>query len=325
MVQELFQETLPSVSCQGAKIPRFVCYYPGIGLQYDTGLARLSDTTHLKAAEILTARSSPADKLPFLDLSRAIFYGNENTIFGLKEAQRLLKACQPNRKTLSVFNIQGEDNFGNIWVNPEVEVIKPENLATKSTPILPIFNQHLVTAARSGDPKAFAVIWETYLPLLNNYITHRYYQLDVNEVLQDLAIRLLTSLPRCSDSRIYCPGIMRAYFLTAARNICKNIHRYNHRHFASSLDEVREGLEEDTVYDVADHKISFVDGVCTRDVLSRAYDNLKPKERRLFHAKYIKDLPSEEIAALLDISLNTLGVRLYRLRNKLARNFSELA
>ncbi len=163
---------------------------------------------------------------------------------------------------------------------------------------------------RSGDHRAaateFAHIVRRYsqqiLDFATRMITNRE---DAEDVAQNVFVKAFRKFDTFQGRAAFSTWLTRIAY-NESINIIKS-RKHNNLDYTSiddceiSDDELSTGNEERI------------------QLLEQAIDLLPPDEKMLVHLYYYEDKPIKEIAYVMDSDANTLGVRLHRIRKKLAK------
>ena len=159
-------------------------------------------------------------------------------------------------------------------------------------------------AARAAvDPSAFAAIYDHYFPKIYNYVRYRVQDADITDDLTShIFERALANIASYRPQK----APFGAWLFTIARNIVQDHYRsVRFRHWLP-LDRAAahpsvDPLPEDAVED--------------RDVTARvlqAIRHLAPREQDLIAMKFSSNMENKEIAQVVGLSENNVGVILFR-------------
>ncbi|MGC9539069.1 sigma-70 family RNA polymerase sigma factor [Streptomyces sp. UG1] len=171
----------------------------------------------------------------------------------------------------------------------------------------------LVTAARSGDPKAQDTLVSAYLPLVYNIVGRALNgSVDVDDVVQETMLRALGAL-----GGLRTPESFRSWLVAIAMNQVRA-----HWHDRQSAPGVMEEVQ-----DVADPGADFVDLTMVRLQLSGQRQEtalatrwLEPDDRGLLSLWWLEcagELTRAEVAAALELSPQLTAVRVQRMKAQL--------
>ncbi len=167
----------------------------------------------------------------------------------------------------------------------------------------------LIAAAQDGERDAFdelvrATFVDTYT--LARRLTGN--EEDAADVTQDAYLRAWRAMPKFRAEAKFSTWMYR---ITA--NAAATLTDKRRRHRAEPLDEARDAADESAGMQPAD----VVERLDATNVLSAALDELPAKLRAVVLLKDVYDLPHEEIAQELGISVSAAKVRLHRGRKRL--------
>lgn len=170
-----------------------------------------------------------------------------------------------------------------------------------------------VTAARKGDPSAFASlvrsvqrpVYGLALRLLNN-------EAEASEVAQESFLRAYQNLHRYDDSRPF-----DLWVLAITRNLCLDLLRRRARVHTEELEPMKELLPSG--------EASLEEGAIARQErqsLEEALATLPPEDREVLALYYVQRRTTKEIAQVLGCAPGTIMARLFRAREKLRKKMS---
>jgi RNA polymerase sigma-70 factor, ECF subfamily len=170
-----------------------------------------------------------------------------------------------------------------------------------------------VTAARKGDPSAFAAlvrsvqrpVYGLALRLLNN-------EAEASEVAQESFLRAYQNLHRYDESRPF-----DLWVLAITRNLCLDLLRRRTRVRTEQLEPMKELLPSG--------EASLEEGAIARQErqsLEEALATLPPEDREVLALYYVQRRTTKEIAQVLGCAPGTIMARLFRAREKLRKKMS---
>src|SRR6202522_875056 len=199
----------------------------------------------------------------------------------------------------------------------------PKNVAaTASTLSIPVARSEkadkekaLVRRAQAGEEAAFEELirhhQQRVFGLVNGILRRRD---DVEDVVQQVFLKVFVSLKRFD---------LRAAFSTWLYKITVN----------ECWDYLRKKKVRPLVYetDLSEEQVSRLDGVVsaerppesparraeTKDILDQLLNELPERDRELLMLKEIEGFSVQELAEMLDLNVNTVKVRLFRVRARL--------
>ena len=178
-----------------------------------------------------------------------------------------------------------------------------------------IDDELLVKQFNNGDKSAFDKIVEKYTADVAVFANRLLgWPGDVDDVVQDIFLAVLLGL-----RKFRCECSLKTWLFTIIINECRN-YRYKRmlqlKIFSKAAD--KKSLSPS---DPADKKAMDKD---TFDRIQRAIKALPAKYREPLVLKYLQETPTNEIGRILDISQNTLQVRLTRARKRLRKDLAGL-
>lgn len=160
----------------------------------------------------------------------------------------------------------------------------------------------LVSAART-DPRAFAELYDYYLPRIYGFIYRRVGERSVAEDITATTFqRALESVRRASFRNDAFGGWL---YRVAANAVVDHVRRTRR---VVPMDETEFGLGSAP----DEPSLAAFTASLERDELRVAMHRLPETHRRLLLLRFFDDLDAEEICALLGVSRRTLAVRLHR-------------
>jgi RNA polymerase sigma factor (sigma-70 family) len=148
-----------------------------------------------------------------------------------------------------------------------------------------------------GDPMAFKAIYETYF---NSLFLYGLRFSDDHDIIKDTIQNLFFKLweNRGSLAHVHQP---RSYLHRALRNSLLNLHRntksYRHEHLDDEHYSFQLELPVESQIIQREHQLE------TQSRLKEAFKVLTPKQREILYLKYVKQLPFEEIADIMAITI----------------------
>lgn len=206
---------------------------------------------------------------------------------------------------------------------PEPERIAPTNLTSAAPDVVDESSDQesvrLMLRVKEGDVKAFEKLVElhqnaiigTCARMLNNVD-------DAHDIAQQVFIRVWRSAPRYEPTAKFT-----TWLFTITRNLVFNETRRRSRRKEVSIDQENE---DDPPKHYADHSVPGADENLAKaefhDALDKAIAALPEKQRMAVILRGRKDLPYEEICAILKMSLPALKSLLFRARNDLRKHLA---
>lgn len=168
----------------------------------------------------------------------------------------------------------------------------------------------LIAAIKNGDTKAYAQLVNRYKDLVYTLairmLKHRE---EAEEVAQDTFIKVFKSLDRFKGDSKFSTWIYRV-----AYNTCLDTIKKNKKHLSNvAIDEFTFN-KLDTIDNALDNIIKEEKSTLIRNCI----DKLPEDSSALLTLFYFEELSLEEISKIINIEDNTVKVKLFRARKKLA-------
>jgi RNA polymerase sigma-70 factor (ECF subfamily) len=177
-------------------------------------------------------------------------------------------------------------------------------------------DQQLIADAKS-DKAEFIHLYDKYFTQIFKYVLSRVQDEDLAEdITAETFMRALEKI----DSYKWTGNPYSSFLYKVAINLIMDYHREvkKEKEFMSfNWEEMKDGRDE-----IADHLKDSEEELEDLDKTSRlkiALENLKPKERNLISLKYFEDLSYKEMAEVLNVNVNYVGVQLNRAMKKLTK------
>jgi RNA polymerase sigma-70 factor (ECF subfamily) len=206
---------------------------------------------------------------------------------------------------------------------PEPERTAPTHLTSAAPDVLEESSDQesvrLMLRVKEGDVKAFEKLVElhqnaiigTCARMLNNVD-------DAHDIAQQVFIRVWRSAPRYEPTAKFT-----TWLFTITRNLVFNETRRRSRRKEVSMEQENE---DDPPKHYADHSVPGADENLAKaefhDALDKAIAALPEKQRLAVILRGRKDLPYEEICAILKMSLPAVKSLLFRARNDLRKHLA---
>jgi RNA polymerase sigma-70 factor (ECF subfamily) len=158
-----------------------------------------------------------------------------------------------------------------------------------------------VSRIRAGDVEAFSSLFRQYYEPLCFFGVRYLHDLQSAEgIVQDIFVRLWES-----RETLGIQSSLKSYLYASVRNACLN--QLKHDGFSTPLDDEAdrpdtEGLQPDLQLESTE----------IGEALTKAINTLAPRCRQIFAMAKYDDLSYQEIAEILDISVNTVKTQLKR-------------
>lgn len=173
-----------------------------------------------------------------------------------------------------------------------------------------INDEHIINQIMEGDTKAFAILVERYKDLVFT-LTIRMLKNreEAEEVSQDTFIKVYKSLSKFKGDSKFSTWIYRVAYNTCLDRIKKNKRQWN----------------DVTIDEFTEHKIKTIDDALEnlekfeqQRTIQECIQQLPSDDSFILTLFYFEDLSLEEISKIVNIDANTIKVRLFRSRKKLA-------
>ena len=182
------------------------------------------------------------------------------------------------------------------------EALVNDERETGNTPAL----METIRAARSGDSAAF----EEIMVLTERRVAQIAWRIlgdaeEVKDAMQETFLRLFRHLGKYDEKKDFAAWLSRI-----AVNVCIDLGRRRKQSRFVALEEVISN--ETPIDDVLIQRSN-------RALLTRAIDDLAPRERAAILLRDVEGLPTDEVAAAMGNSVATVRVQLSRARVKLRK------
>ncbi len=173
-----------------------------------------------------------------------------------------------------------------------------------------ISEQHIINQIIEGDTKAFAVLVDRYKDLVFTLtlrmLKHRE---EAEEVAQDTFIKVFKSLGKFKGESKFSTWIYKVAYNTCLDRIKKN---------KRQLNEV--SIDEFTEYQIKtmDNALDSLEEQEQEKAIQECLQQLPSEDSFLLTLYYFEALSLEEISKIVNIEPNTIKVKLFRSRKKLA-------
>jgi RNA polymerase sigma-70 factor (ECF subfamily) len=179
----------------------------------------------------------------------------------------------------------------------------------------------LVEAAQR-DPAAFDALYRRYLAQVYSFV---YYELghhaDAEDVTERVFMQALVGLPGFEERGVATPGdpdapsTFRVWLFQIARNAVMSEHRARRRRSAASLDLLDDTADETPIGDPARQAIARASA---SDAMAAVAD-LPADRRRVLLLRFVDQMSTAEIAAVLGRSEGAVRVLIHRALRSVAR------
>lgn len=168
----------------------------------------------------------------------------------------------------------------------------------------------LIEAINNGDTKAYAQLVDRYKDLVFTLALRMLKQREeAEEVAQDTFIKVFKSLHKFKGDSKFSTWIYKVAYNTCLDTIKKNKKHLNN----VAIDEYTFN-KLDTIDNALDHIINEE----KRDLIKKCINKLPEDSSALLTLFYFEELSLEEISKIINVEANTVKVKLFRARKKLA-------
>ena len=171
-------------------------------------------------------------------------------------------------------------------------------------------DQILIEAIQNGDTKAYGQLVDRYKDLVYTLaIRMLKHKEEAEEVAQDTFIKVFKSLNKFKGDSKFSTWIYRVAYNTCLDNIKKNKKHLNN----VAIDEYTFN-KLDTIDNALDNIIKEEKSVLIKNCINK----LPGDSSALLTLFYFEELSLEEISKIINVEANTVKVKLFRARKKLA-------
>ncbi len=173
-----------------------------------------------------------------------------------------------------------------------------------------------VQAAMGGDESALSALWRSHKRWLAAILlSHKPREIDVEDLMQDVAVKLVTKIHTLRDPNAFRPWL-RQIAINAARESARSVNRQRNE---------RSSLEPNDI-EVANPKIEAAPAVAERQEegasLLAFAQTLPPDFREPVLLRCVQGLSCKQIAEILQLPVTTIETRLSRGRRMLREEWS---
>ncbi len=170
----------------------------------------------------------------------------------------------------------------------------------------------LLQRALQGEDAAYSRLVETYqTPVFNLCYRMLGDEIEAEDAAQETFWRAYQNLRRYDPQRSFITWI-----LSIAAHYCIDQQR-KRKHYAFPIDE----HTEETAPDPAPNPEKMVSQLDEDQILHRLINQLGPQDRAILILRYWHELPEDEIAQSLDLTVSAVKSRLHRARLQLAQRW----
>jgi len=180
---------------------------------------------------------------------------------------------------------------------------------------MPLSDESLVAQSLRGDAQAFAELVTRYTaPIFNLAFRLTGDCAEAENATQETFLRAYSALPRSRTDLAFKPWLFQI-----AVNLCRDLARKKRpTAFAEMASDEEEAIEDESPLPL--------DQVETRELgqaLARAVADLPEMYRAVVTLRYTEELAYEDIAAVLDLPVNTVRTHLFRAKSMLRKALAE--
>lgn len=176
---------------------------------------------------------------------------------------------------------------------------------------------HLIKGIQEGDRKAFQILVETHLRMVVNTcmgIVHN--KVDAEDLAQDVFIEVFKGAGNFKGE-----SKLSTWLYRIATNRSLNLIRNNKRkRFFQSIEEAFTGernIRHEISQNNADHPDKNITDRERSEILHHAIDHLPDKQRVAFTLNKYEELPYQQIAEIMEISLASVETLIHRAKKNL--------
>lgn len=171
-------------------------------------------------------------------------------------------------------------------------------------------DQNLINAISNGDTVAYAQLVNRYKDLVYTLALRMLkHKEEAEEVAQDTFIKVFKSLDKFKGDAKFSTWIYRV-----AYNTCLDRIKKNKKHFNDiAIDEITFN-KLDTIDNALDNLIK----VEKHQLLKKCINKLPEESSAIITLFYFEELSLDEISKIINVEANTVKVKLFRARKKLA-------
>lgn len=176
------------------------------------------------------------------------------------------------------------------------------------------YYNELAVRAR-GDEAAFTELYQHFFPRVYNFIYARMKNVDdADDVVSATFMKVYESLDNYNPTK----AAFSTWLFRIASNFMTDHYRRVKNRGETEWDETFDPPADE--YEEPENQTLKAEGNAE---LLKALDKLNEKERRIVELKYFSDMGNKEIAELMGITANNVGVALYGALKKLKKVLSE--
>ena len=180
---------------------------------------------------------------------------------------------------------------------------------------MPFSDQALVAQHLRGDDQAFAALVARYTaPIFNLAFRLTDDRAEAENATQETFLRAYSALPRSRTDLAFKPWLFQI-----AVNLCRDLARKKRPAAFADLAQEDESSPEEAIEDETPLPLEQVEGRELEAALTRAVADLPEIYRAVVTLRYTEELSYEEIAAVLQLPVNTVRTHLFRAKAMLRK------
>lgn len=180
---------------------------------------------------------------------------------------------------------------------------------------MPFSDEALVAQHLRGDDQAFAALVARYTaPIFNLAFRLTDDRAEAENATQETFLRAYSALPRSRTDLAFKPWLFQI-----AVNLCRDLARKKRPAAFADLAQEDESSPEEAIEDETPLPLAQVEGRELEAALTRAVADLPEIYRAVVTLRYTEELSYEEIAAVLQLPVNTVRTHLFRAKAMLRK------
>ena len=180
---------------------------------------------------------------------------------------------------------------------------------------MPFSDQALVAQHLRGDDQAFAALVARYTaPIFNLAFRLTDDRAEAENATQETFLRAYSALPRSRTDLAFKPWLFQI-----AVNLCRDLARKKRPAVFADLAQEDESSPEEAIEDETPLPLAQVEERELEKALTRAVADLPEIYRAVVTLRYTEELSYEEIAAVLQLPVNTVRTHLFRAKAMLRK------
>jgi RNA polymerase sigma-70 factor, ECF subfamily len=181
----------------------------------------------------------------------------------------------------------------------------------------------LITAARAGSADAFEQIYKRHLPHVKAVGRSILRNNDLDDLCQDTFLLAFTRIDSFRGNSNF-----RTWITRIAMNQCLMVLRRN-RQVTNGESQLLQLDVETASDDMLDQRVFITEdknlrAVAARLDLPRVLQVLKPTQRRILEMAYIDELPDQQIAEHLGVTVGAVKSKLHHAKKKVRETYNKL-